>query len=219
MKRRTKIVVWGAAITATLAISAAYFGGLMTRVAEPTFTVEQKDGDFEVRRYEPRVLAETVVSGDWDRAGNEAFGRLAGYIFGKNTTNAKIEMTAPVAQRAESRKLAMTAPVGQRREGDAWVVSFTMPAGETLATLPSPLDQRVTLREVPAERVMVVRFSGRWSDAQMRQRADSLRSWGNERGLRGAAANEEAEVNRYDPPWTLWFLRRNEVWIKLEGAS
>jgi len=103
------LAVAGVAFIADLAWS------LMTRVAEPSHSVERKDDEFEIRAYSPRVIAETQVSGTWGEGGNEGFRRLAGYIFGKNTASSKIAMTAPVGQRADSRKLAMTAPVGQQR--------------------------------------------------------------------------------------------------------
>ncbi len=204
------------ALVAGVVLVADLSWSLMTRVKEPSYSVQMKDGDFEVRTYEPRVVAETVVQGGWDASGNEGFRRLAGYIFGKNAKRAKIAMTAPVAQRPESRKIAMTAPVGQRREGASWVVSFTMPEGETLESLPQPTDARVVLRELPASRFAVVRFSGRWSDQRMVDRAQALRAWAKSRGLTVVG---EPEVNRYNPPWTLWFLRRNEVWLSLDAVT
>ena len=216
MKRRTKHVLTAAALVAGIAFVADLSWSLVTRVKEPSYSVVMKDGDFEVRTYEPRVVAETVVQGGWDASGNEGFRRVAGYIFGGNTKRAKIAMTAPVAQRAESRKIAMTAPVGQRRKGDSWVVSFTMPEGETLESLPQPTDSRVVLRELPASRVAVVRFSGRWRDKTMLERAQALRTWAKSRGL---TVEGEPEVNRYDPPWTLWFLRRNEVWLSVDAVA
>jgi hypothetical protein len=192
----------------------------VAKVSEPRFEVECRDAEFEVRRYGTRVVAETVVSGPgFDAAGSEGFRRLAGYIFGKNRAQTKIAMTAPVAQsgaREESRDLAMTAPVAQRaattEASPAWTVSFMMPEGETLATLPVPLDARVTLRELPPLRVAVVRFSGRWTDANMKEHEDVLRAWTKARAL---PVLGEAEVNRYDPPWTPWFWRRNEIWLAL----
>jgi hypothetical protein len=210
---RTKRILGALAIAAGLALVAANLWSIMTRVKEPTYSLQQRDGDFEVRTYGPRVVAETVVQGQWGESGNEGFRRLAGYIFGKSTTRAKIAMTAPVGQREETRKIAMTAPVGQRAGGDGWVVSFTMPEGETLDSLPQPIDSSVVLRELPATRFAVVRFSGRWSDKKMLERTEALRAWAKSRGLLVVG---EPEVNRYDPPWTLWFLRRNEVWLALE---
>ncbi len=110
----------------------------------------------------------------------------------------------------------MTAPVAQRGEGTSWTVAFTMPEGETLATLPIPDDPRVVLREIPPARVAVVRFSGRWTDKNMKEHEEALRRWTSARKL---AAVGEAEVNRYDPPFKPWFLRRNEVWLELANDA
>jgi hypothetical protein len=85
-----------------------------------------------------------------------------------------------------------------------------MPAGESLATLPQPDDARVVLEELPPVEVAIVRFSGRWTDAAMREKSDALRRWVASRDLRALG---EPEVNRYDPPFKPWFLRRNEVWL------
>ena len=188
----------------------------MAKIQEPHYVTQLREGDFEVRQYGARVVAETTVPGEWNDAGNEGFRRLAGYIFGKNRRGAKIAMTAPVAQALqktnEGVKLPMTAPVAQHRDGDSWTVAFTMPDGETLGTLPAPEDSRVVLREVPPARVAVVRFSGRWTDANMKEHEAELRRWTSDRRL---TVIGEAEVNRYDPPFKPWFLRRNEVWFPL----
>ncbi|MDX2055958.1 MAG: heme-binding protein [Polyangiaceae bacterium] len=186
-------------------------------IEEPQYVTQKRIDSFEIREYGKRVVAETSVAGDWTEAGNEGFRRLAGYIFGGNKGRAKIAMTAPVSQsrqeeRSSSVKLAMTAPVAQRREGKDWTVSFMMPAGETIATLPVPDDARVVLRELPPVRVAVVRFSGRWTDANMAEHEQALRTWLKEQKLTPVG---EPEVNRYDPPFKPWFMRRNEVWLKL----
>lgn len=203
-----------AAVTSSSAGCAA-----VARVEEPAFVTTAKDGDFELRRYGPRVVAETVVSGDWSESGNEGFRRLAGYVFGKNGGRSKIAMTAPVAQRSSESgaKIAMTAPVAQRPEpGGAWTVAFMMPEGESLASLPRPDDPRVVLRERPPIEVAVVTFSGRWTEANMREREIALREWIRARGLRAVS---EPEVNRYDPPFKPWFARRNEVWLEVAPAE
>jgi hypothetical protein len=186
----------------------------VANVQEPPYTTQTRDDAFEVRAYGVRIVAETTVSGDWNEAGNEGFRRLAGYIFGKNRSHAKIAMTAPVAQAKteEGERLAMTAPVAQHRQGTSWTVAFAMPEGATLATLPIPDDPRVVLREIPPSRVAVVRFSGRWTVKNMNEHEEELRRWTSARKL---AVVGEPEVNRYDPPFKLWFLRRNEVWLEL----
>lgn len=182
------------------------------RVEEPAYTVEARHGAFEVRRYAPRVVAETVVSGTRDRAASEGFRRVAGYIFGGNRRRQSIAMTAPVSQRGGGVRIAMTAPVAQRGDGDRWTVAFTMPSSFTLDALPVPDDARVVLREVPAQRVAVVRFANSSDDDTVRARSDELARWVAAQGLDAVG---DPELNRYDPPWTLPFLRRNEVWLAL----
>lgn len=208
MMATTRAVV----VVAALAIGN---GGCATvaKIEEPTFTTQTRDGEFEIRHYGARVVAKTQVEGDWSSAGNEGFRRLAAYIFGKNLRKAAIAMTAPVGQQSGA-SIPMTAPVGQRREGMTWAVSFTMPAGASVATLPEPDDARVVLEELPPMEVAVVRFSGRWTDANMRERTDALRAWSASRGLR---VTGDPEVNRYDPPFKPWFMRRNEVWLPVAG--
>jgi len=205
----------GRANTAPIASSFPPWSNVFMAVAEPPFTLEIREDAFDVRRYPARVVAETVVTGgSFDAAGNEGFRRLAGYIFGGNRIRQTIAMTAPVGERRDSRKLAMTAPVGERSVDGAWVVTFTMPLGETLESLPVPDDARVTLHEAPAARVAVHRFSGRWTDEKYAEKTAALRAW---IGARGLVAVGEPQVNRYDPPWTPWFLRRNEIWLGVGG--
>jgi len=206
-----------------LAAAASIGCATVTSAAEPKYEIETKEGAFEVRRYGARVVAQTNVAGDWDDASNEAFRRLAGYIFGKNSGRKKMAMTAPVGQAAKAQtdvasgtRIAMTAPVAQKRDGDAWTVTFTMPEGETLASLPRPDDDRVHLREVLPVRVATVRFSGRWTHANLDEHETALRAWVASRKL---AVEGEPEVNRYDPPFKPWFLRRNEIWLRIEDGA
>ena len=93
-------------------------------------------------------------------------------------------MTAPVEQKGNSEKIAMTAPVEQIQSGDKFTVSFMMPAKYTLDTLPEPLDPNVRLREVPAQKVATVRYSGTWSQKRYEKKRDALRQFVAERGLR-----------------------------------
>ncbi len=185
-------------------------GGCMSTVEQASYTVVLKAGKFEIRDYAPSVVAETVVSGSLEDAGNKAFGRLFGYISGKNRAQGRIAMTAPVAQRPSSERIPMTAPVGQRPAEGGWAVSFMMPASYTLETLPAPENPDVTLREVPAGRMAAVRYSGVWSEKRYRRYKRELESWIAERGLTVVG---EAVWARYNPPFTPWFRRRNEILI------
>lgn len=168
---------------------------------EPKHRVlETRDG-FEVRLYEPQVVAETVVEGEFGGGGNEGFRRVAGYIFGGNDGG---------------RKIAMTAPVAQEKRGEGWTVAFTMPSELTRAALPKPNDPRVTLREVPTRRVAAVTFSGTWGAERFDAVARELLGRLDAAGLVPAGPPIYA---RYNPPWTPWFLRKNEVLVPLRDAA
>ncbi len=184
-------------------------------VEEPDFTVERSDGSIEVRRYAPLVRAETTVeTDDWNRAVNEGFRRLAGYIFGANQRRSSIAMTAPVTQAQRGERIAMTAPVTQSSAAGSWLVTFTMPRGSAVDAMPLPNDGRVTLRALPSRRVAVLRYSGTTTPDILAAHERTLREWLARNGLTSSGAATSA---RYDPPSTLPMLRRNELWIELDA--
>ena len=185
-------------------------------IEEPTYSVVQKTEQFEVRQYEPYLVAEVVVPGPVSEAGSQGFSLLGGYIFGKNKGERKLEMTAPVTQTTIDPpapvKLEMTAPVTQAATPSGFLVQFVMPKGYTLTTLPEPLDARVKLREVPANRVAVIRFSGSWSQSLYEEKLQTLRG---ALAAAGMATVGEPVSSRYNSPFSLPFLRRNEIWLNL----
>ncbi len=189
---------------------------LAKAVEEPSYDVVQKLDGAEIRQYAPYVVAQVLVSGPADQAGNQAFPILAGYIFGKNKGSRKFGMTAPVTQAAAPVKLEMTAPVTQAAAAGGYLVQFVLPKGVTLATAPEPLDPRVQLREVPGSRVAVIRYSGFWSQDNYDEHLVKL-----QQAMRAAhvAWTGEPTLSRYDPPFTPWFLRRNEIWLATEPSS
>ena len=208
IKRSTQII-----ITIVFIIT-----GVMDSMAieEAKYKVVEKYNRFEIRDYAPHILAETIVEGDLEGAGNKAFNRLFRYISGENRLRTKVEMTAPVSQQPMGEKIKMTAPVGQRRVQDKWAVSFMMPASYTLKTLPEPEDPNITLRQVPARRMASVRYSGFWSEKRYLRYKLELESWIQERGLTIVGDPIWA---RYNPPFTLWFLRRNEILIPIDTGA
>jgi effector-binding domain-containing protein len=177
------------------------------------YTVVRKEGAFEIREYASQIVAETVVDAGFDEAGNVAFRRLYGYISGANRTKASIAMTAPVEQQKTSEKIAMTAPVEQVGSGGQYTVSFMMPGEYTMATLPEPTDPAVRLREIPGRTMAAVRYSGTWSQKRYERKKASLETFIAEQGL--SVVGEDVFA-RYDPPFQLWFLRRNEVLVPVE---
>ena len=153
------------------------------------------------------------MDGDLEQAGNKAFNNLFRYISGDNRAHKKVAMSAPVSQEPMTEKIQMTAPVGQQRVQDKWAVSFMMPASYSLETLPEPADPKIKLRQVPAHRMATVRYSGFWSEKAYLSNKKALEAWMHDGGL---ASSGEPVWARYNPPFTLWFLRRNEILIPVK---
>lgn len=183
---------------------------------EAPYSTVRKDKNIEIRDYESQILAETIVKGSVEEAGNKAFRKLFDYISGANNSKSKVSMTAPVSQEEAGEKIAMTAPVAQQATNEQFAVSFMMPASYTMKTIPTPTDDSVKIREVPARRVAAVRYSGRWTEERYLQFKKELEDWIKKEGL---TATGEAVWARYNPPFTLWFMRRNEVLIPIEKSK
>ncbi len=201
-----------ATLLGSLLLGACSAFGIRSGTEEPRHSTVERVGDVEIRRYAPRLAAETTVSGDAYNARGEGFRRLAGYIFGGNAGRQRIDMTAPVAQAAQpGERIAMTAPVAQAPVAQAsgergWAIRFFLPAA--LTDPPVPNDARVRIVPVPEETVAVLRFSGTASADTVADRTKALMT-----ALGGTAwhATGEPVAWFYDPPWTLPPLRRNEV--------
>jgi hypothetical protein len=191
---------------------AALTGTHAMAVEEPAFKTVIQEGAFEIRDYPPLVVAEVTVSGDQKEAATKGFRLLAGYIFGGNKSRQSIAMTAPVAQAQASEKIAMTAPVTQIQNANAWVVRFTMPKGYSLDTLPQPNDPQVKLRALPASRFAVLQFSGLAGTDDVSAKTAELQNRITKYKLRPTGP---VSLAQYNPPWTLWFMRRNEVMIEV----
>jgi len=182
-------------------------------IEEPGYEVVRQIGEqIELRRYAAYVVAEVVLDVTAADAGSQAFPILAGYIFGKNKGERKLEMTAPVTQSAEPVKMEMTAPVTQAAVTGGTRVQFVLPKGVTLATAPEPLDPRVRLREEPPALRAAIRYSGNWSKANYEEHLGKLQA---ALAAAGIATQGEPVLARYNGPMTPWFMRRNEVWLAL----
>jgi hypothetical protein len=182
-------------------------------IEKARYEVIDKEGKFEVRQYKPQIVAETIVDADFGKAGNMAFRRLFNYISGENRKKESIAMTAPVSQKSSSEKIAMTAPVNQQESEGNYIVSFLMPSKYTMETLPEPLDSSVRLRQIPARKIAAVRYSGSWSRTRYEQKKILLEEYIRNKGVRITGQDIFA---RYDPPFQIPFLRRNEVLFEVE---
>jgi len=181
-------------------------------IETPDYKVVQKQGAFEVRDYPAQTVAEVVVEGDQQSAVRDGFRRLASYIFGANSGDQKIAMTAPVAQSPVMSGPITTSALGAER----WTVRFDMPRSHDLANLPKPKNDAIRLLTLPPARIAAVRFSGLMSNSAAAKETAELLTYIKTSGLK---ASGPPTLAQYDPPWTLWFMRRNEVLIPVTGGQ
>ncbi len=197
------------------AVALILIGQSAMAAKEPKYSVSEKEGSFELRRYNPMIVAETLVSGSMDKASGAGFRLIADYIFGNNTSSTaakeKISMTAPVTMQPTSEKISMTAPVSMEKSDGQWRVHFVMPEEYSLETLPAPNNPAVTLREIPARNYAVIRFSGLANEKKAAKKTTELLSWLEQKDI---TPTGEPELARYNGPWTPPFMRRNEVMVE-----
>jgi effector-binding domain-containing protein len=184
---------------------------------EPKYTVLKEYDDIEIREYTSYIVAETIVSSDFEEAGDQAFSRLFKYIDGNNISQKSIEMTAPVKQEkveSEGEEIEMTAPVSQEAMANGtYRIAFVMPSSFTLETLPKPKDDRVQIRKVPVKKVAVIKYSGTWSEENYNEHEKELYRFLSEKGYKIIGKPLWA---RYDPPFMPWLFRRNEIMVEVE---
>jgi hypothetical protein len=180
---------------------------------EPRHTIIDQVGAVEIRRYVPRVAASVGYATPSGAERGDAFRLLFDYIAGANSRSpdatGRIAMTAPVEVR-DSERLAMTAPVQTSNSQ----MLFFLPADYDLETAPKPLNPKVKIVPVPAEKIAVLRFSGFGGDYRQRQKqliSKLTRSKWKPVG--------EPFMLYYDAPFTLPFLRRNEAAVVVEETS
>lgn len=184
----------------------------LAKYEEPGYSVDRKEGNFEIRSYPSVIAAEVEVLGRGEQSANSAFKILAGYIFGKNSSKTKIAMTVPVTEKLTAEKIAMTVPVMTDVDKKNMTMRFFMPSKYSLDTLPEPIDKRIKLYQLPPRKFAVIRFSGSSSNENCRKHEEQLNIWLKNQNLEAAG---DALRAFYNPPWTLPFMRRNEIWIPL----
>jgi hypothetical protein len=180
----------------------------------PKYKVQDREANFEIRQYSPYIVAQISIEGNYDESSGDAFRILAGYIFGKNKGNKKLSMNSPVESKQEPSKIAMTSPVTMNQSRNNFTMSFSMPSKYTLKELPEPLDSRIKFREIKEKIVAVHRFSWLSSKDKNDKKAKELRQW-LKKSDKYTYKNTYSYAG-YNPPWTIPFLRRNEVLIPLQ---
>jgi hypothetical protein len=198
-RSRVALVLCLVVIVAVVAVEAEPF---VSPVEQPSYKVDLANGAFEVRTYPATIVAEVETRGGRRAAIGDGFRLIAGYIFGNNAPREKVAMTAPVLQQATD------GGEGER----SWTIRFTMPKSWSMQTLPKPSDPRVRLATRPAATFAVVRFSGLAGDATIAEKIRALTSFVSTQRLQTVA---QPILAFYDPPWTLPFLRRNEIMVEV----
>ena len=200
------------AILTTVFLTGCSVFGIRT-ADQPSYQVVNEVGNIQIRHYPALLVAETEIAADYENASNQGFKRLAGYIFGNNQKQQSLAMTAPVIQEQQAETLAMTAPVIQQKAEDRWLMAFVLPKGYSVATAPIPNDKAVTIKELPAKKVAVIQYTGSLCESGIAKNTDLLTTWLNQQGYKTLSPARSAA---YDPPWTLPFLRHNEVQVDIE---
>ena len=181
---------------------------------EPKYQVINDYGSIQIRQYPALVVAQTEINADYKTSSNQGFQRLAGYIFGNNKAQQKLAMTAPVIQEQQAETISMTAPVIQQKSADStWLMTFVLPNEYSLLTAPIPLDPTVKITEIQSKKVAVLHYSGSLSEQGIKEKSEELDVWLKKHGYSIISAPQSAA---YDPPWTLPFLRRNEIHIEIK---
>ena len=181
--------------------------------SEPKYQILVDSDKIEIRQYPPMVVAQTVVNTDYKDSSSQGFNRLAGYIFGNNKNEQKMSMTAPVFQEQEFAIMDMMVPVMQQKTQKVWLMAFVLPQNYTVSSAPTPLDSAVLIKEIPSKKVAVIKYSGSLSEQGIEEKSEELKHWLFKKGYKPISTSRSAA---YDPPWTLPFLRRNEVHIDIE---
>ena len=208
MKKKWTMIT---SIIALILIVGVLAGPVMSDVEKPDYKVIQSEQNIEIRQYDPMIIAEVEVDGKREDAIGDGFRLLADYIFGNNTVQQVISMTAPVQQK-ENQKIAMTAPVQQQSTGKSWRMSFVMPSKYSMDSLPVPNNNRVRLKEILTKKFVVIEFSGTNSNENVTEHENQLMNYIEANQIK---INGSPKYAFYNPPWSLPFLRRNEVMIEI----
>jgi hypothetical protein len=193
----------------SLFISLFYTDHVMA-IEEPKYEIIQIDGAFEIRKYTSMLVAETFTDGDMDEASNKGFRLIADFIFGNNqavdsNTNSKIAMTAPVTVEYQNSESNM-------QSAKKWRIHFVMPSQFTIANIPKPKSDAISLREVPSKFYLVHSYSGFNTIARVQSKTDETMQWAQRKSLKVIGT---PQLSRYDPPWTLPMFRRNEIMVEI----
>lgn len=193
--------------------SAVHVFGIRTGES-PKYDVVHEDDELEIRRYAALLRAKTFVPGDYAASMEIGFKRLESYLSGNNSRNVRLYPPDSAMQSdLRGEHIPMTTPVIQSPSEDGWSVAFTLPRKYTFSTAPKPLDGQVELEQIPPQTMAILRYSGTVDEDGIQRKFRELRGWVQSIGWRTIS---EPIAAQYDPPFTIPFLKRNEVLVRAE---
>ena len=182
-----------------------FFSCQVMAIEEPNFKILVDEGELEIRSYDEYLVAETAVEGSFDTASRKGFRRVAGYIFGENKNSI-----------GQSEKIQMTAPVTVKPDNEGWVLHFVMPSNYDMSQLPVPNNNSILLKKIEAHLAAVIIFSGFTTDAKIQDKTEELKVWLEKKDFKIAGPQQ---IARYNDPFTLPWLRRNEIIFKVTAKN
>ena len=182
-----------------------FFSCEVMAIEEPKFKTLVDEGELEIRSYDEYLVAETAVEGSFDTASRKGFRRVAGYIFGENKNSI-----------GQSEKIQMTAPVTVKPDNEGWVLHFVMPSNYDMSQLPVPNNNSILLKKIEAHLAAVIIFSGFTTDAKIQDKTEELKVWLEKKEFKIAGPQQ---IARYNDPFTLPWLRRNEIIFKVTAKK
>ena len=182
-----------------------FFSCQVMAIEEPDFKILVDEGELEIRSYDEYLVAETAVEGSFDTASRKGFRRVAGYIFGENKNSI-----------GQSEKIQMTAPVTVKPDNEGWMLHFVMPSNYDMSQLPVPNNNSILLKKIEAHHAAVISFSGFTTDAKIQDKTEELKIWLKKKDFKIAGPQQ---IARYNDPFTLPWLRRNEIIFKVTAKN
>ena len=171
----------------------------MAQTEKQKYSVLHKDGEFEIRRYEPAIMASVEMPGSYSSMSSTGFRELAGYIFGGND---------------EQMKIAMTAPVHVSTADSTSTMSFVMPSNYHIEELPEPESQKIRLHETGMAVTASISFGGYANDKIILKKTEELRELLRSRGIH---YKDDFRFLGYNPPYRI-INRHNEIVVTLFGS-
>lgn len=158
------------------------------------YKIIKKFDDFEIRKYDEI----NIVSIDTKKAaGSQGFSMLFNYISGQNKDKVEIPMTAPVLNKISKEETTM---------------AFVMPKNMHIDSIPKPMGKDLVIKQVNAGYYAALKFNGFNNQGKINRKIEELKNILEKKGYKILS---DFYLARFDPPFTLPVLRRNEILVEI----